>query len=63
MVAATPFRPDFCAADLKALARASKDANQTRRLFGVPPLKWSTNRDRFIPSIGGPEDGWKARQA
>ena len=30
--------------------------------LGVPPLKWSTNWDRFIPQIGGPEDGWKAKQ-
>ncbi|WP_143526302.1 hypothetical protein [Roseivivax lentus] len=30
---------------------------------GVPPLKWSTNWDRFVPMSGGPSDGWKARQA
>jgi hypothetical protein len=30
---------------------------------GVPPLKWSTNWDSFIPMSGGPSDGWKARQA
>ena len=30
---------------------------------GVPPLKWSTNWDMMIPLFGGPEDGWKAREA
>ncbi|SDM11953.1 phage portal protein, partial [Aliiruegeria lutimaris] len=29
---------------------------------GVPPMKWSTNWDSFIPFSGGPNDGWKARQ-
>lgn len=29
---------------------------------GVPPLKWSTIWDRFIPFSGGPRNGWKARQ-
>ncbi|SIT18816.1 hypothetical protein SAMN05421759_1356 [Roseivivax lentus] len=33
------------------------------RAPGVPPLKWSTNWDRFVPMSGGPSDGWKARQA
>jgi len=45
-------------------ADAQRDvASFRQRLGGVPPLKWSTNRDRFIPPIGGPGDGWKARQA
>jgi len=30
---------------------------------GVPPLKWSTHWDMTIPLFGGPEDGWKAREA
>ena len=33
------------------------------RMIGVPPLKWSTNWGRFAPSIGGPGDGWEAREA
>jgi hypothetical protein len=32
------------------------------RRGGVPPLKWSTNWESFIPISGGPRDGWKARQ-
>jgi hypothetical protein len=31
--------------------------------IGMPPLKWSTNWDSFIPQFGGPGDGWKAREA
>ena len=34
-----------------------------RRVYGVPPLKWSTNRDMLIPISGGLRDGWEARQA
>ena len=30
---------------------------------GIPPLKWTTHRDMIIPFSGGPEDGWKAREA
>ena len=30
---------------------------------GVPPVKWSTHRDIIIPFSGGPENGWKAREA
>jgi uncharacterized protein YydD (DUF2326 family) len=30
---------------------------------GVPPEKWSTNWGRFAPLIGGPGDGWEAREA
>jgi hypothetical protein len=30
--------------------------------IGVPPLKWSTNWGRFAPQIGGPGDGWEARE-
>ena len=32
-------------------------------IIGVPPLKWSTHWDMTIPLFGGPEDGWKAREA
>ena len=30
---------------------------------GAAPVKWSTHWDRNIPISGGPENGWKARQA
>ena len=30
---------------------------------GMPPLKWSTHWDMIIPFSGGPEYGWKAREA
>lgn len=38
MVAATPLRLDFPATDLIALTRASKDANQTRRLLALASI-------------------------
>jgi hypothetical protein len=38
-------------------------AARARGIDGVPPLKWSTNWGRFAPSIGGPGDGWEAREA
>ena len=34
-----------------------------RQGSGVPPVKWSTNRDRIIPQFGGPENGWETREA
>ena len=36
--------------------------HQTLKNRGVPPVKWSTDKDRIIPPSGGPENGWKARQ-
>jgi hypothetical protein len=30
---------------------------------GMPPLKWSTQWDMIISFSGGPEDGWKVREA
>ncbi len=30
---------------------------------GMPPLKWSTHWDMFIPISGGPKDVWKTREA
>ena len=35
----------------------SRCSATTDRPTGMPPLKWSTHRDRFIPISGGPEDG------
>ena len=29
----------------------------------LPPVKWSTNRDRIILQFGGPENGWETRDA
>ncbi len=52
MVAATPLRPDFCAADLRALARASKDANQTRRLLALASIYDGSSR-RAAAEVGG----------
>jgi hypothetical protein len=40
-----------------------EDRDQPPVAGGVPPLKWSTNWGRFAPSIGGPGDGWEAREA
>ena len=47
-----------------ALAAALKAEGRDVTILeaGVPPLKWSTNWDSFIPFSGGPSDGWKARQ-
>lgn len=44
---------DFAAQGAKAIAV----------IHGMPPLKWSTHRDMLIPFLGGPEDGWQAREA
>ena len=52
MVAATPLRSDFCASDLRALARASKDANQTRRLLALASIYDGGSR-RAAAEVGG----------
>lgn len=52
MVAATPLRPDFCTADLRALARASKDTNQTRRLLALVIIYDGSSR-QAIAELGG----------
>ena len=52
MAAALPLRPDFCAADLKVLARASKDANQTRRLLALASIYDGGSR-RDAAELGG----------
>ena len=52
MVASTPLRPDFCAADLRALARASKNANQTRRLLALASIYDGGSR-RAAAEVGG----------
>jgi transposase len=38
MSAAVPLREDFCAADLRRLARASRDAGQSRRLLALAAI-------------------------
>ena len=48
--------------DKKRGSKAGLEIGAMRRV-GVPPLKWSTNWGRFAPSIGGPGDGWEAREA
>ena len=44
------------------LAAAIRELDPSRYV-GVPPVKWSTHRDMFIPFSGGLEDGWQAREA
>ena len=45
------------------LAKFLSESSPTRCEIGVAPVKWSTHWDRNIPISGGPENGWKARQA
>ncbi len=52
MVAATPLRSDFSATDMRVLARASKDANQTRRLLALASIYDGGSR-RAAAKVGG----------
>lgn len=57
-------RAAFAASEAARIAAEAADtARELRDAAGMPPLKWSTHWDMFIPISGGPKDGWKTREA
>ena len=52
MSAAIPLRDDYNGAQLRALAKASKDANQTRRLLSLAVI-YEAGRRSEAAALGG----------